>query len=44
MEFEREQDARYFAKIIEDEILSPAGIDASFDFTDFVGKPGELDV
>lgn len=44
IEIETEEAARILAKWIEEEILVPAGIEAAFDFTDFVGKPGELDV
>ncbi len=44
IETETEEAARVLAKWIEEEILRPADIDAAFDFTDFVGKPGELNV
>lgn len=45
IETETEAEARFLIKLIEDEILHPADYyDFSVDFTDFVGKPGELNV
>lgn len=45
IETDTEQEARFLAKLIDEEILRPADYyDAAFDFTDFVGKPGELNV
>lgn len=44
IETETEEAARVLAKWIDEEILIPAEIEAAFDFTDFVGKAGELDV
>ena len=45
IETETEQEARFIANLIDEEILIPADYcDAAFDFTDFVGKPGELNV
>ncbi len=44
IETDTEEAARVLANWIEEDVLRPANIDAAFDFTDFVGKPGELDV
>ena len=44
IETETEEAARVLANWIEQDVLIPCDIDAAFDFTDFVGKPGELNV